>query len=249
MAKIFAVIVLILIVGAGFWYWQVSKTDEQVFDNSAPGEPCIQVITRARNPQTGEEKDFPTPCDVPEGWVETAADDTTLPEETAPAPAPEPQAPAPSAPQWKTFKSPKYNYEFQYPSSWGIQEQLEGLFVDLGEGTPQPGSGDIAIDLVCVYQFEVGDPNGGGEIRETKDQVTYGDNIYTEQRFYETKGGEEVWKAQGFFMDYPSSFAENHSYNDDSNFFKDQCRGIGIYPRKLLDQSVLSKILSSFKFN
>lgn len=34
------------------------------------GEPdaCIQVITPARNPQTGEVKDFPTPCDVPEGW-------------------------------------------------------------------------------------------------------------------------------------------------------------------------------------
>lgn len=29
---------------------------------------CIQVITPARNPQTAEIKDFPTPCDVPEGW-------------------------------------------------------------------------------------------------------------------------------------------------------------------------------------
>jgi hypothetical protein len=29
---------------------------------------CIQVITSARNPQTGETRDFPTPCDVPEGW-------------------------------------------------------------------------------------------------------------------------------------------------------------------------------------
>ncbi|MBI2674742.1 MAG: hypothetical protein HYX22_03340 [Candidatus Yanofskybacteria bacterium] len=31
-------------------------------------EVCIQVITPARNPQTGEVRDFPTPCDVPEGW-------------------------------------------------------------------------------------------------------------------------------------------------------------------------------------
>ena len=29
---------------------------------------CIQVITPARNPSTGEVKDFPTPCDVPQGW-------------------------------------------------------------------------------------------------------------------------------------------------------------------------------------
>ena len=31
---------------------------------------CIQVITPARNPQTGEVKEFPTPCDVPDGWIE-----------------------------------------------------------------------------------------------------------------------------------------------------------------------------------
>ena len=32
-------------------------------------EVCIQVITPARNPATGEVRDFPTPCDVPEGWT------------------------------------------------------------------------------------------------------------------------------------------------------------------------------------
>lgn len=32
-------------------------------------EICIQVITPARNPKTGEVRDFPTPCDVPEGWT------------------------------------------------------------------------------------------------------------------------------------------------------------------------------------
>lgn len=29
---------------------------------------CVQVITKAKNPQTGEVRDFPTPCDVPNGW-------------------------------------------------------------------------------------------------------------------------------------------------------------------------------------
>jgi hypothetical protein len=33
------------------------------------GEFCAQVITPARNPQTGEVKQFPTPCDVPDGWI------------------------------------------------------------------------------------------------------------------------------------------------------------------------------------
>lgn len=31
---------------------------------------CIQVIVTARNQQTGEVRDFPTPCDVPEGWID-----------------------------------------------------------------------------------------------------------------------------------------------------------------------------------
>lgn len=29
---------------------------------------CAQVITPAKNPKTGEVRDFPTPCDVPSGW-------------------------------------------------------------------------------------------------------------------------------------------------------------------------------------
>ena len=29
---------------------------------------CIQVITPAKNLLTGEIKEFPTPCDVPDGW-------------------------------------------------------------------------------------------------------------------------------------------------------------------------------------
>ncbi len=29
---------------------------------------CAEVITPAKNPDTQEIRDFPTPCDVPEGW-------------------------------------------------------------------------------------------------------------------------------------------------------------------------------------
>ncbi len=34
-----------------------------------PKTVCAQVITHAKNPSTGEEKDFPTPCNVPKGWI------------------------------------------------------------------------------------------------------------------------------------------------------------------------------------
>ncbi|MDO8492168.1 MAG: hypothetical protein Q7S34_00815 [bacterium] len=41
-------------------------TEAQKSQESA--ELCVQVITPARNPQTGEVRNFSTPCDVPEGW-------------------------------------------------------------------------------------------------------------------------------------------------------------------------------------
>ncbi len=38
-------------------------------DWQGAGKFCIQVITPAKNPQTGEVRNFPTPCDVPRGWI------------------------------------------------------------------------------------------------------------------------------------------------------------------------------------
>jgi fibronectin type 3 domain-containing protein len=38
-------------------------------------QECIQVITHAYNPKTGEEKDFSTPCDIPDGWIRGEAPD------------------------------------------------------------------------------------------------------------------------------------------------------------------------------
>jgi hypothetical protein len=35
--------------------------------------PCIQVIAPARNPLTNECRTFPTPCDIPDGWIQTAS--------------------------------------------------------------------------------------------------------------------------------------------------------------------------------
>jgi len=40
-----------------------------VVDENGSEVVCAQVITHAYNPTTQEEKDFPTPCDVPEGWI------------------------------------------------------------------------------------------------------------------------------------------------------------------------------------
>ena len=41
--------------------------------NSPPTAVCIQVLAPARNPLTNECRVFPTPCDIPDGWVRTTS--------------------------------------------------------------------------------------------------------------------------------------------------------------------------------
>lgn len=38
-----------------------------------PPAVCVQVIAPARNPLTNECRAFPTPCDVPDGWIRTSS--------------------------------------------------------------------------------------------------------------------------------------------------------------------------------
>lgn len=40
---------------------------------SSPAATCIQVVSPARNPLTSECRAFPTPCDVPDGWVRASS--------------------------------------------------------------------------------------------------------------------------------------------------------------------------------
>ncbi|MBI2669768.1 MAG: hypothetical protein HYX20_01295 [Candidatus Yanofskybacteria bacterium] len=49
-------------------YNQILSTLKFIEPTLKEDKVCIQVITPARNPQTGEARDFPTPCDVPDGW-------------------------------------------------------------------------------------------------------------------------------------------------------------------------------------
>ncbi len=49
------------------------------FEKSADsGTLCAEVITSARNADTGEIREFPTPCDVPQGWDVIENDIPTL---------------------------------------------------------------------------------------------------------------------------------------------------------------------------
>lgn len=70
--KIFVWGVLVLV--AAFmvqwvWWYTNVRSQESAEKSNPDGQVCIQVITPARNPETGETRDFPTPCDVPSGWT------------------------------------------------------------------------------------------------------------------------------------------------------------------------------------
>ena len=51
-------------------YAEVDSTSEIQAIVDTVSMVCIEVITHAYNPDTLEERDFPTPCDVPHGWIE-----------------------------------------------------------------------------------------------------------------------------------------------------------------------------------
>ncbi len=73
--KPFWIGLVLMLAGVGLIYWSFSShrrgaedaapIDSKIGDNDVV---CVQVITPAKNPATGEVVDYPTPCDVPDGW-------------------------------------------------------------------------------------------------------------------------------------------------------------------------------------
>lgn len=54
-----------------YWVFHSGGKTSDIGPETLEGEEtemCVQVITPAKNPDTGEVVDFSTPCDVPEGW-------------------------------------------------------------------------------------------------------------------------------------------------------------------------------------
>ena len=86
MVKNGIIVVLIVVVGwlaytqygGGMWSAVEPSTQTATSTGSADTEICIQVVTAARNPMDGEIREFPTPCDVPDGWEVIQNDIPTL---------------------------------------------------------------------------------------------------------------------------------------------------------------------------
>lgn len=72
--KIFIWIVLALTTAFAMqwvWWYTNVRSKNQTEASNPDGQVCIQVVTSARNPETGEIREFPTPCDVPPSWQKT----------------------------------------------------------------------------------------------------------------------------------------------------------------------------------
>ena len=102
--------VLIVAAFAVSYYAWVRSLEEPVEN----GYTCIQVITTARNKQTGEIRDFPTPCDVPAGWEKVEPD---VMDETA---------------NWKTYRNDEYGFEVKYSHEFTATFINETKVLELG---------------------------------------------------------------------------------------------------------------------
>jgi len=62
------ILVALVIIAVIFFGWRVhvDRTNKNLIN---AGKACAAVITRAKNNQTGEIKDFPDPCSVPKDWT------------------------------------------------------------------------------------------------------------------------------------------------------------------------------------
>ncbi|PIR85435.1 hypothetical protein COU15_00670 [Candidatus Kaiserbacteria bacterium CG10_big_fil_rev_8_21_14_0_10_45_20] len=63
-------VVIALILGIIIGYFVLPSPVAEAPENNSNTDNtvCIQVITPARNPETREIREFPTPCDVPSDW-------------------------------------------------------------------------------------------------------------------------------------------------------------------------------------
>ncbi len=72
--KVLLLIVIVAAAVGAWWLWPMAEVPNIAPAPEIEAELCAQVITPARNPASGEIREFPTPCDVPEGWEEVEND-------------------------------------------------------------------------------------------------------------------------------------------------------------------------------
>jgi hypothetical protein len=111
LGAMFVGVIFAAVVGAVYW---------QKYGGSAnPATPpkneevvCVQMIQLARNPQTGEERIFSTPCEVPAGWEKINEVSESA--------------------MWQAYSSEEFGFEIKLPDMWNgykvAKQQLGSAF-------------------------------------------------------------------------------------------------------------------------
>jgi len=115
-------------------------------DKNEGGNICAQVVTTARDPITGEQRDFPTPCDVPQGWVTVHTSDGPADPRLA-----GPNGPIPVTPSNEPLDLIRRTFDLFGP----------GATSDDSEG--EQGPTQAGFDLSGLFDlFKSGDPETSG---------------------------------------------------------------------------------------
>lgn len=142
--------------------------------------PCIQVITYGKNPETGQWIEFPTPCDVPEGWETTTEAPENYQPMTEPLPVKDPETEPvaeepeanpinciqvitygknPETGQWIAFPTP-----CDVPEGWESTTEKPEDYEPVIAPSPNNPDGTISID----------DPFGLAEYPQAADLINAG---------------------------------------------------------------------------
>lgn len=135
--------ILVLVFGGGLFYLQARQDKNLIIppldeESKDDGQVCVQVITPAKNPQTGEVRDFPTPCDVPEGWMMV---DRSLEMEE----------------EKLTYINFKYDYAFEYPADHIVFREADQANQILKPATENDDTVKIVENENTIFCCE---PNG-----------------------------------------------------------------------------------------
>lgn len=199
--KVGALVVGLLLAGsivyAGNQYSQKQKTGALYPTPTSRVEICAQVITSARNPQTGECKDFGTPCDVPSGWTTVNS-----------------CSPTDSTANWKTFNSKK-GYILKYPSQFFEEKRVEGFFAFLenpqnkqniafyiderGEKTISERREETSKSLDKATFSELGLTGVNGFIVDGTVKSEFGKGTYVKGAYVDLNGKELIFGCEGQF--------------------------------------------------
>lgn len=105
-------LLLTLVILAGGYFAYGYNQNFWPFELEKKEEACIQVITSARDPKTGRQGLFPTPCDVPNGWE--IIQQNTLDESSLTAPPTSTPFSQTDSSNWTLYEDEERGFEIKY---------------------------------------------------------------------------------------------------------------------------------------